>query len=168
MLLLPVFAVGFFMRSTTGFVISLLVFTFCCITDYLDGYYARAFRQTTKIGQILDPLADKILITTSVLFITGFNIISQYAIIPASVILCREVIITSIRNASERSGENFKTSLLAKWKTAIQMLSINLVLLAAVTSSESMLRAGEILLWVSSIVAVCSGLKYFREYILEQ
>jgi cardiolipin synthase len=164
MLLLPVFVLGFFVDSSSGYMISLVVFIFCCLTDYLDGYYARTFRQTTKIGQILDPLADKILIATSVLFISGFNLISRTAIIPASIILCREVIITALRAITERVGCEFKTSKLSKCKTALQMLSISVVLLSAVQSSSSMQEIGEFLLWFSSVIAIFSGCIYLRLY----
>ena len=165
MFLLPLFALGFFMDSKFGLTISLSVFIFCCITDYLDGYYARAYKQSTKIGQMLDPLADKIVVSIAILFIVGFQVISKYAIIPASVILCREVIISGIRDATELSGHNFKTSFLSKCKTATQMLSISVVLLGAILESSSISKTGEAMLWISSVIAIISGLIYCKNHV---
>ncbi|MDR1333090.1 MAG: CDP-diacylglycerol--glycerol-3-phosphate 3-phosphatidyltransferase [Holosporales bacterium] len=161
-LLLPVFALGFFMETKNGMILALAVFVLCCITDYLDGYYARAYKQTTKFGRILDPLADKILVAIAILFLIGFNIMSRLSIIPAAVILCREVIISGIRDATEAAGDCFKTTILAKWKTAMQMLAISIVIFANVIESETVSVVGEAMLWGSAVIAVCSGLIYCR------
>jgi cardiolipin synthase len=161
--LLPFFALGFFFEHKLGLLVSSVVFTFCCLTDYLDGYYARNYSQTTKIGQILDPLADKILISISLLFISGFGLIDSISIIPASIILCREIIISGLREGLV----NFKTSKLSKWKTAIQMLAITLVLFASFAEDENLKICGEIMLWGSSGMAIASGLGYYRRYIFQ-
>lgn len=165
MVLLPFFALGFFLNSKLGLTLSLLIFVACCITDYLDGYYARAYKQSTKLGQMLDPLADKIVVSIAILFIVGFRIVSIHAIIPAAIILCREVIISGIRDATEFSGHNFKTSFLSKCKTATQMLSISIVLLAAITEGKTTAFIGESLLWISSLIAIVSGLLYCKHHL---
>jgi cardiolipin synthase len=159
--LLPFFALGFFLERKLGLLISSIIFTFCCITDYLDGYYARTYSQTTKIGQILDPLADKILISISLLFITGFGLIDSITIIPASIILCREIIISGVREGAD----NFSTSKLSKWKTAIQMLAITIILFANFAENEEFNIWGEVMLWGSSGMAIASGMGYYKKYI---
>jgi cardiolipin synthase len=164
MLLLPIFTFGFFMQSAAGGIVSLSIFIICCITDYLDGYYARAYKQSTKMGRILDPLADKLLISITLLFICGFNMVSRSAMIPAAVILCREIIISGIRDAEELSGNDFKTSLLSKWKTTTQMIAAAIVLYSAVNKSDTTLAIGEVTLWLSSIIAIVSGLVYLRNH----
>ncbi len=166
MFLLPIFALGFFLDSSFGKTMSLVIFLLCCITDYLDGYYARAFKQSTKLGQMLDPLADKIVVSIAILFIVGFQMISKIAIIPAAIILCREIIISGIRDATEFSGHNFKTSVLSKCKTAAQMFSIAIILLASINSSLRLLAIGEAMLWISSVIAIISGLIYCKNHIL--
>jgi cardiolipin synthase len=163
--LLPVFIFGFFLESKTGDIISLLIFVFCCITDYLDGYYARAYKQITKIGQMLDPLADKVLIAIAILSVIGFGIISQYAIIPAAITLCRDMIISDIRDATKCHGDDFATSRLSKWKTATQMFSISVILLSSAIKSEMLLGFGESIFWISSITAIISGITYCRKYV---
>jgi cardiolipin synthase len=153
------------MNSRNGLIVSLSIFIFCCATDYLDGYYARTHKQITKIGQMLDPLADKILIAITILFIVGFNMVSQYSLIPASIILCREIIISGVRDVSERSGYGFKTSKLSKWKTVTQMISMALILFSEIINSKNILCIGEILLWLASVIAVISGLIYCKRYL---
>ncbi|MDR2666740.1 MAG: CDP-diacylglycerol--glycerol-3-phosphate 3-phosphatidyltransferase [Holosporales bacterium] len=163
--LLPIFILGFFLKSRTGIALSLLIFVFCCITDYLDGYYARAYKQITKIGQMLDPLADKVLISIAILAIVGFSIISHYTIIPAAITLCRDMVISDVRDATKCCGNDFATSYLSKWKTATQMFSISLILLSSVMNSATLLRLGELIFWLSSITAVISGIIYCRKHI---
>ncbi|MDR1391172.1 MAG: CDP-diacylglycerol--glycerol-3-phosphate 3-phosphatidyltransferase [Holosporales bacterium] len=162
---LPIFALGFFIESRLGAIISFSIFVLCCATDYLDGYYARMYKQTSKIGRMLDPLADKILISISILFIVGFDLISGYTIIAAAIILCREVIISGVRDVAETSERNFKTSLLSKWKTASQMFSVAIVLLSNIGKSVAILKFGEIMFWTSSIIAIVSGITYCQKYL---
>jgi cardiolipin synthase len=162
--LLPFFAVGFFLERRLGLLVSSVIFTFCCITDYLDGYYARTYSQTTKIGQILDPLADKILISVSLLFISGFGLINSITIIPASIILCREIIISGMREGVD----SFNTSKLSKWKTTIQMLAIVLILSASFAENNELKTCGEVMLWGSSGMAIASGLVYYKKYISQR
>ncbi len=165
MLLLPFFALGFFLDSKVGLIISFLVFVFCCITDYLDGYYARVYKQTTKLGQMLDPLADKIVVAIAILFIVGFHMVSNSSIIPAAIILCREIVISGIRDATEFSGRSFRTLFLSKCKTATQMLAISIAIFASIIGSHTTSLIGEILLWLSSLIAIISGIIYCKKHV---
>jgi cardiolipin synthase len=146
-------------------ILSLIIFLFCCVTDYLDGYYARAYKQITKLGQILDPLADKILISVSLLFIVGFGLVGRFSTIPASIILCREIIISGVRDGIIASRRKFSTSTLAKWKTSTQMTAIILVLVAEVIGSADIRWFGEMTLWASSVIATISGIMYCKDHI---
>ena len=168
MFLLPLFALGFFLNSKIGLIISLTVFIFCCITDYLDGYYARMYKQTTKLGQMLDPLADKIVVAIAILFIAGFHIISRLAIIPAAIILCREIVISGVRDATEFSGNSFRTLFLSKCKTATQMLAISTLMFATIIKSHIASVAGETILWLSSLIAIVSGVIYCKRHVFSK
>jgi cardiolipin synthase len=163
--LLPFFALGFFFDSRLGIFLSLIVFLFCCLTDYLDGYYARAYKQTSKLGQALDPLADKVLVSVSILFIVGFGLVSKISVIPASIVICREIIISGVRDGVLANQGVFSTSMIAKWKTLTQMLAIILILAASVVESSKMKLWGEWALWASSVIAVASGVMYYRNYV---
>lgn len=160
--LLPFFVGCFFINSKLGLILALIIFVFCCITDYFDGYYARAHKQTTKLGQMLDPLADKILISITILFIVGLKMVSNYTIIPAAIILCREIIISGVRDAAEFSGKNFKTSYLSKCKTATQMLSLSLIIFSNIINSNCLLKIGAAMFWISAIIAIISGVIYCK------
>ena len=160
-LILPLFILGFYLKTQLGLILSLIIFVICCITDYLDGYIAIEYNQMTEFGKILDPLADKILISVSMLAILGFNMVSKLILIPASITVCRELIITSLR----ASGNNFKTSYIAKCKTATQMISISVILLSNIISLKEGVVFGEILLWISSIIAIISCIKYFKIFV---
>lgn len=164
-LLLPIFILGFYLKTKLGLFLSLSIFILCCITDYLDGYIARAYNQTTELGKILDPMADKILVFVSILCILEFNMVSKWALIPSSINICRDLIITSLRNTVSTSGKNFKTSYIAKCKTATQMISISVIILSNIISIDKGIIFGEILLWISSIIAITSGIKYFNTFI---
>lgn len=164
-LLIPAIVFCFYMDSTPGDIIILSIFVFCCITDFLDGYFARAYKQTTKFGQILDPIADKALISTTILFLVGFHKISSLSIIPASIILCREVMTSEIRDIILAEKKQFITSVSAKWKTAIQMLSITIILMAQlIPNDRNILLIGEGLFWISSVVALFSGILYYIKH----
>jgi cardiolipin synthase len=156
--LLPFFGGGFFMDGKLGALISAIVFSFCCLTDYLDGYYARTYKQMTKIGQILDPLADKILISVSLLFISGFGLIQSKSIIPAAIILGREIIISGIREGTA----SFVTSKLSKLKTATQMIAITLILSSRCFDCNIIKISGELALWGSAIMSIVSGIAYCK------
>jgi cardiolipin synthase len=130
----------------------------------LDGYYARTYKQITKLGQILDPLADKVLISISVLFIVGFGLVNHVSTIPSSIILCREIIISGVRDVALANRKRFNTSKLAKWKTSTQMIAIALVLTSHVIESTRLKNLGEITLWISSVIAIISGILYCKNY----
>lgn len=162
--LLPAFMLGFHISHKWGLLLSFCIFVLCSLTDYFDGYFARLYKQTTKLGKLLDPLADKILVSVSILYLIGFNMVSKYALIPASITLCRELIVTSLRKTIEYNGTNFKTSYLAKCKTALQMTSIALIFLSKIIESKNGIVFGEILLWISAWLATMSGVKYLLNY----
>ena len=162
-ILIPVIMFSFFMQSKIGNILVVSMFVFCCITDFLDGYFARIYKQTTKFGQVLDPIADKALIATTLLFIIGFHKVSIISIIPASIILCREVMISEIRDIVFTQNKPFTTSSIAKYKTFVQMLSLIFILVAPLIhhNNQIFLTTGEILLWISAGMALISGASYY-------
>ncbi len=165
--MIPVLVILFFIESYTSSILILIIFILCCITDFLDGYIARIYKQTTKLGQILDPIADKALISTSILFLVGFDKISKFSIIPCIIIMCREVMISEIRDVIISSKISFKTSKTAKWKTTFQMFAISIILLSNTFQNNlkfPTLYTGETLLWISSIIAIISGIAYYQRY----
>lgn len=163
--LLPGFIGGFYMHSNAGLVLSFVVFIICCITDYLDGYLARAYKQTTDIGKLLDPLADKILVLVAILYMVGFDMVSQHTLIPVAVTVCREIMVSSLRGSVMNSGSLFNTSILAKCKTATQMFGLAIIFISYIFDFYPVCYLGEALLWLSAILAIVSGIQYIRQIV---
>jgi cardiolipin synthase len=134
-----------------------------CATDYLDGYVARTWSQVSKLGQFLDPTADKLLIASSLLMLAGFNRISHYALIPAIVILCREIMVSGLRETLLELNVPMPVTRLAKWKTACQMLAIAMLMInQSMHSIIDLQMWGECFLWVAAMLTLITGSSYLR------
>lgn len=161
--LLPVLVLAFYMNTSTWRHIIAFVFIFGCITDYLDGYIARTFSQTSKLGQFLDPIADKLLVSSTLLLLAGFNRIDTYTLIPAIVILSREILVSGLREHLGTFRVSLSVSRLAKWKTFLQMFAICLLLIGDTFEHDrSMHYCGEFLLWIAAFLTILTGYKYLK------
>ncbi len=109
---------------------ALALFALAAITDFLDGYLARSWKQESRIGAMLDPIADKAMVVIALLVITGYSGMDPWLILPATVILFREVFVSGLREyLGDRAGL-LKVTALAKWKTTAQMTAIAVLFLA--------------------------------------
>jgi cardiolipin synthase len=161
--LIPIMTAAFYAGSQFGSWVAALVFIVACLTDFLDGYVARVWSQTTRIGQFLDPVADKLLVATTLLLLAGFGRISRYSLMPASIILCREIMVSGLREFLSELKIKMPVTVIAKWKTAIQMLSISLLLLGDIpTFGSHVLLLGECILWIAGIMTLITGLDYLK------
>jgi CDP-diacylglycerol--glycerol-3-phosphate 3-phosphatidyltransferase len=106
---------------------ALLLFLVASITDWFDGYLARIWRQETKFGAMLDPIADKAMVVIALMVIVGYSSMSPWLVLPATFILFREVFISGLREFVGNNSIDLKVTVLAKWKTTSQMLSIALL-----------------------------------------
>ncbi len=161
--LIPIMMMAFYAGGQFGSWMAALVFIVACLTDFLDGYVARVWSQTSRFGQFLDPIADKLLVATTLLLLAGFERISRYSLIPASIILCREITVSGLREFLGELKINMPVTVIAKWKTAIQMFSICLLLLGGIqTFGSHILFLGECMLWVAGIMTLVTGLDYLK------
>jgi len=103
---------------------ALLLFVSAAATDWVDGYLARAWMQETKLGAMLDPIADKAMVVIALMVIIGFSSWSPWLVLPATVILFREVFVSGLREYLGDTAGTLKVTNLAKWKTALQMTAI--------------------------------------------
>lgn len=103
---------------------ALLLFVSAAVTDWFDGYLARAWSQETKLGTMLDPIADKAMVVIALMVIVGFSSWSPWLILPATVILFREVFVSGLREFLGDTAGTLKVTKLAKWKTTFQMTAI--------------------------------------------
>ncbi|MGH1454600.1 MAG: CDP-diacylglycerol--glycerol-3-phosphate 3-phosphatidyltransferase [Paracoccaceae bacterium] len=103
---------------------ALLLFVTAAITDWFDGYLARAWNQQTKLGAMLDPIADKAMVVIALMVIVGYSSMSPWLVLPATVILFREVFVSGLREFLGDTAGTLKVTKLAKWKTTTQMVAI--------------------------------------------
>ncbi|MBL8584341.1 MAG: CDP-diacylglycerol--glycerol-3-phosphate 3-phosphatidyltransferase [Rhizobiaceae bacterium] len=145
---------------------ALLIFIAASITDYFDGYLARAWQQTSNIGRMLDPIADKLLVATCLLLLAADTdrTIAGWSLWAAIIILCREILVSGLREYLAELKVSVPVSQLAKWKTAMQMVAIAFLLLGPAGDKivPYWTQIGIALLWVSALVTLYTGYDYFR------
>jgi len=103
---------------------ALVLFVSAAATDWFDGYLARAWKQTTKLGTMLDPIADKAMVVIALAVILGYSSMSPWLVLPTTVILFREVFVSGLREFLGDTAGTLKVTRLAKWKTTAQMVAI--------------------------------------------
>ncbi|MCV2874477.1 CDP-diacylglycerol--glycerol-3-phosphate 3-phosphatidyltransferase [Defluviimonas sp. WL0050] len=108
---------------------ALALFITAAITDFFDGYLARAWKQESKFGAMLDPIADKAMVVIAIMVITGYSGMNPWLILPATVILFREVFVSGLREYLGATAGLLKVTKLAKWKTTAQMVAIAILFL---------------------------------------
>lgn len=153
---------GFYYTAHT---ISACLFLFACVTDFLDGYLARIWKQTSNIGRMLDPIADKLLVASCLLLLTADNTIGGMSLVAAVIILCREILVSGLREYLAELKVRVPVSNLAKWKTATQMIAITLLLWGEAGNKlfAGISLLGITLLWASAILTLFTGWEYFKE-----
>ncbi len=104
--------------------LALTLFVGAAITDYFDGYLARLWKQESRFGAMLDPIADKAMVVIAIMVITGYSGMNPWLILPATVILFREVFVSGLREYLGKGTVQLKVTRLAKWKTTMQMVAI--------------------------------------------
>ena len=104
---------------------ALVLFVSAAVTDYIDGYLAREWKQETKLGAMLDPIADKAMVVIALMVIIGFSSWSPWLVLPATVILFREVFVSGLREFLGDVAGTLKVTKIAKWKTTMQMVAIS-------------------------------------------
>ncbi|MEF2070962.1 CDP-diacylglycerol--glycerol-3-phosphate 3-phosphatidyltransferase [Consotaella aegiceratis] len=143
---------------------ALSFFILASITDFFDGYLARAWQQTSTIGRMLDPIADKLLVAAALLVLAADRTIAGWTIWAAIIILCREILVSGLREYLAELKVSVPVTRLAKWKTTIQMIAIGFLLAgpAADKIVAHTTEAGIALLWISALVTLYTGYDYFR------
>jgi len=106
---------------------ALIIFVLAALTDWIDGHLARSWKQETKFGAMLDPIADKAMVVIALLVIVGFSSQSAALILPATIILFREVFVSGLREFLGDTAGTLKVTKLAKWKTTVQMVAISVL-----------------------------------------
>ena len=165
-IIVPIFVFAFYLPGFYGDLIPFVLFLVASFTDFLDGLLARMFKEESKLGELLDPIADKILVAAALILLVMNGIIKNYEVIAAIIILTREILISGLREFMAKREVSVPVSNLAKFKTFIQMFSIAL-LLTGETGNKivnfqdyNAQTIGIILLWLASILTLYTGFDY--------
>lgn len=146
------------------FVYSWLAFSFyvlACITDFADGYLARTFQQISAVGRFLDPIADKLLVSTLLIMLVAVGRLTYLDIVPAVLIVNREIFVSGLREFLADYKVIVHVDTLGKWKTTVQMLSLGFLIVGSATPTTwHITMFGVALLWLASVLTLVSGFKY--------
>ena len=168
-IIVPVFVFAFYLPGFYGDLIPFALFVIASFTDFLDGVLARMFKEESKLGELLDPIADKIIVATALTLLVMDGTIKNYEVIAAIIILTREILISGLREFLAKGKINMPVSSLAKLKTFLQMFAIA-ILLTGETGNKiinfqdyNAQSVGIILLWLSAFITLYTGYDYLRK-----
>ena len=168
-IIVPVFVVAYYLPGLYGDLIPFALFLIASFTDFLDGLLARMYKEESKLGELLDPIADKIIVATALILLVMDNTIKNYEVIAAIIILTREILISGLREFLAKGKIMLPVSGLAKLKTFLQMTAIS-ILLTGETGNRivnfqdyNAQTIGIILLWLSAFLTLYTGYEYLRK-----
>jgi cardiolipin synthase len=168
-IIVPFFVLAFYLPGFYGDLTAFALFVIASFTDFLDGMLARMMGEESKLGELLDPIADKIIVATALILLVMSGTIRHYEVIAAIIILTREILISGLREFLARGQIKLPVTNLAKLKTFLQMLAIAL-LLTGETGNKILnfqdynaQTIGIILLWLSAFLTLYTGYEYLRK-----
>jgi cardiolipin synthase len=163
-LAIPIVCATFYVSGDYARWFACALFSAAGVTDWLDGHMARRWAQQSEIGRFLDPIADKLLVAATLFMLVAKGRLSaEWALLPALVILCREILVSGLREYLAELRVGLPVSRLAKWKTAIQMVAIGVLIVGdAGPALLPVVRTGETLLWIAALLTLVTGYDYLR------
>lgn len=162
-ILIPFFILLFYLPFRGSHVLAAIIFTFAAMTDWLDGYLARSLGQVSKLGTFLDPVADKLIVVTALVLLVGDRVL-PYLAIPAIVIICREIMVSALREWMAQIGKRTRMAVtrIGKIKTTVQMLALILLLLYKPGAWFALAISGYILLYLAAFLTLWSMCLYLK------
>ena len=159
--LIPIILYLLFSENPNIVLIAGLLFIVSSVSDYFDGYLARTLNQSSKLGTLLDPIADKLLIASVIVVLVDTGVISNIHVVPAIIILLREIAISGLREFLAKLNTDMPVSKLAKYKTTFQMISLSILIISLGFELNDLLwNIGLITLWIAAIITLLSGYNY--------
>ena len=168
-IIVPIFVITFFIPGFFGDLIPFFLFVLASFKDYLYGLLARLFKEESKLGELLDPIADKILVSAALILLVMNGTIKNYEVIAAVIILTREILVSGLREFLAKGKIIMQVTSLSKLKTVIQMSSIAILLTGEIGNKiinfqdYNAQTVGIILLWLSSFLTLYTGYDYLRK-----
>lgn len=176
-LVIPLLVIFFYLPVPWAHMAASIIFAIASVTDWLDGYLARYLKQSTKLGAFLDPVADKLMVCVALVLIVAeptfqyvsvtskvVSIPNALITIPAAVIVSREIIVSALREWMAEVGKRSKVAVskVGKFKTAIQMLALVVMLYCDNTTNATLVFTGYVLLYVAAVLTVWSMFIYLK------
>jgi len=163
-LAIPIVVASFYVSGDSARWFACALFSAAGVTDWLDGHMARRWSQQSELGRFLDPIADKLLVAATLfMLVAKGRFSSEWTLLPALVILCREILVSGLREYLAELRVGLPVSKLAKWKTAIQMVAIGVLIVGnAGPAFLPVATIGEMLLWVAALLTLVTGYDYLR------
>ena len=159
--LIPIILYLLFSENPNIVLIAGLLFIVSSVSDYFDGYLARTLNQSSKLGTLLDPIADKLLVASVIVVLVDTGVISNIHVVPAIIILLREIAISGLREFLAKLNTDMPVSKLAKYKTTFQMVSLSILIISLGFELNDLLwNIGLITLWIAAIITLLSGYNY--------
>ena len=171
-IIVQIFVLSFFLPGVVGDLVPFFLFVLASFTDFLDGLLARLYKEESKLGELLDPIADKILVAAALVLLVMNGIIKNYEVIAAIIILTREILISGLREFLAKKAVHMPVSSLAKFKTFVQMFSIALLLTGETGNKVISFQdynaqtIGIILLWLSAFLTLYTAYDYLAKGIV--
>jgi cardiolipin synthase (CMP-forming) len=160
---IPVVVATFYLPELWSQWLACGLFVAACITDWLDGHFARLWKQQSEIGRFLDPIADKLLVAAALFMLAATGRIADWTILPALIILMREILVSGLREYLAGLRVRVPVSRLAKWKTGIQMTAIGFLLVGDAGPRILPVQGiGELLLCIAALLTLVTGYDYLR------
>ena len=165
-LIAPILIVVFYFPGELSDWLACAIFVIAAFTDYLDGFFARLYKQQSKFGELLDPIADKVLVSTALALLIMSQTIKGAHVVAAIIIITREILISGLREFLAKAQIYIPVTNLSKGKTVIQMIAIS-ILLAGSTGDQFLfnygIQLGTYLLWMSAMLTLWTGYAYLRK-----
>ena len=168
-IIVPFFVLAFYLPGFYGDLTACVLFVIASFTDFLDGMLARMMEEESKLGELLDPIADKIIVATALILLVMSGTIRHYEVIAAIIILTREILISGLREFLAKGQVRLPVTNLAKLKTFLQMVAIALLLTGETGNkilnfqNYNAQTIGIILLWLSAFLTLYTGYEYLRK-----
>jgi cardiolipin synthase len=161
----PIVGATYYIPGAWGPWIAFIIFAVASITDYFDGYLARIWQQQSALGRMLDPIADKLLVSVSILILVEDGLLDGWSMWAAIIVLMREVFVSGLREFLAELRVSLPVTRLAKWKTTMQLFAIGALLIApALQGAKSgiLIDLGLTFFWATAVVTLYTGYDYFR------
>ena len=161
--LIPVFMVVYYLPFHYAHFAATIIFAVACVTDLLDGYLARSLQQISPLGSFLDPVADKLLITTAIVLVLGHSQM-DYLTIPSVIIVAREVLVSALREWMAEIGKRASVAVnfLGKFKTVLQMFAVGALVFVSKDSAKFVYIVAYISYYTAAILTLWSMVVYFK------